>query len=576
MNLIARLRARLTARYAAADKSALTNLVFLAVITLSTLLLAGVLTFTWWSANLAPAVEVNGSSISIGEAKARGSIENFRLNFQAASIKARVSAGTLTNDQGTSLLQNISDAGKNLSSQITSDIVDSLLVAKLAGDRGLTADQAAVDAEWTAEMSTPELRLLRRITIPIASDKKSGGATAATIAAAKAKADALLAEIKGGGDFATIAKRESSDSFAPEGGRIGWSAKAEDPTNDAAYTAAWALTAPGPTEVISQSFDQYAIFYVDQIRPAEVDPTFASSASAAGIDLDLYKKMIAERVLQTALSKAVTAELLVDPVEQRDISYVSVTSPQGSNADAEEVLVRHILYSPKHDSKGAAKLSPSDPAWAAAQAQAQATYDKIKAGASMESFASQSDDKGSGAKGGLLGWAPKGSYVPEFEQAVWADGLKVGDLLGPIKTKYGYHVIQFEGRRAGLTLRMELLAKDLAVPGTDFNARVSAAKADFTGLTSDNVGFTPRYALTSQIGTTAWGLAAGGVSSAESLNGQLVIIKVNAVESRPLTPTQQDAIKSSGFLVWLDTYRLAATIAVDGSVVQQPGGSPAP
>jgi len=581
VNPIARLRAKTTARFQAADKSVLTNLAFLGAIALSTLLLVGVLATSWWSANLAPAVEVNGSSISIGEAKARGDIENFRLNLQASRIKARVSAGTLTNDQGNALLQKISDTGNNLSSQLTSDMIDVLLVANIASDRNLAPDQAAVDTEWANEMSTPELRLLRRITISIERDKKSGAPTEATIAAARAKADALLAEVKGGGDFAAIAKRDSSDSFAQDGGRIGWSTQAEDPMTDAAYAAAWALTAPGPTEVISQSLDQFAIFYVDQIRPTKIDPNFDSSASSAGIDLDLYKKMVAERVLKAALSESVTAELLIDPVEQRDISYVSVASsqgasPQGGSADVEEVLVRHILYSPNDDSKGAAKLDPSDPAWAAAEAEAKATYDKIAAGASMESFAKQSDDTGSGANGGLLGWAPKGSYVPEFEDAVWADGLKVGDLLGPIKTKYGYHVIQFEGSRPGLTLRMELLAKELSAEGADFDALVASAKKDFDGMTSDNVGFTPRYALNSQIGGTAWSLAAGGVSNAETLNGQIVIIKVNAVEQRPLTDTQRDTIKASGFLVWLDTYRLSATISIEGSVVQGAGVSPAP
>ena len=552
----------------------LTNLAFLGAIALSTLLLAGVLAVGWWSDNYASAVTVNGSSISVGEAKSRGEIANFRLSLEAARIRARVSAGTLTNEEADALLQQLDDAGTNLSSQLTSDMIDALLVAQLAGEKSVTIDQVAIDAAWADETATPELRLLRRISIEIAKGSK-GVPTEATIAAAQQKADAILAEIKAGGDVGAIAKRESSDAYAAEGGRLGWSTKAEDPLTDPAYAAAWALTAVGATEAISQSASQLVIFYVDQIRPAQADPNFEVSASDAKINMDLYKKMVGERALSAALSEVVTAELLVDPVEQRDISYIAVPVPQG-NSEVEEVLVRHLLYSPNDDSAGAAGLDATDPAWAAAEAEAKAAYEKIAAGASMESLADQSDDTGSGEQGGLLGWAAKGSYVPAFEDAVWADGLQVGDLLGPIKTEFGYHVMQFEGRRDGMTLRMEILAQELAGASVDFDARAAEALKEFEGMTTDNLGFTSRYSLNAQIGSAAWLLAAGEVSSVQTLNSQMVIFKINAIEERALTEEQKATIKTSGYLVWLDTYRQTAEIAIDGSVVQEAGGSPAP
>jgi parvulin-like peptidyl-prolyl isomerase len=575
MRLVARLRARLSAWYDQADKSLLTNMAFLAAIGLSAVLLVGAVGASWWTSTFAAAVEVNGRAISVGEARARGEIELFRLGQESARIRARVSAGTLASEQGNAILQQINDQATNVSSQLTSDMIDVLLVGQLAEERGVIADQAAIDAEWSKETSIPELRLLRRITIDIEDDPKTGSPSTSTTAAAQSIAESLLAEIKAGGDVAAIAKRESTDSFAADGGRIGWSTKDEDPQSDAGYEAAWALTVVGPTDVIKRADDQFVIFYVDQIRPSTLDADFEGAARDVGIDMALYKKMSAERALQAALSADVTAELLMEPVQQRDVSFVSIAAPQDGGM-GEEVQVRHILYSPSGNSEAAAELDPADPAWAAAEAEAAEAYDLIANGTPIEELASQSDDTGSGAEGGLLAWAIKGTFVPEFDEAVWADGLAQGDLLGPIKTQFGYHVIQFEARRAGVLLRLEQLAVELAAAGADFDVAAEAAAKEIDGLTVDRPGFVVQYAINPDLSAIVWGLGDGEVSSVKTLGEQLAIIRVNAIENKPYTEVQRMSVEASGFLIWLDGYRSSARIAIDGAVVQDPDATPAP
>jgi parvulin-like peptidyl-prolyl isomerase len=54
----------------------------------------------------------------------------------------------------------------------------------------------------------------------------------------------------------------------------------------------------------------------------------------------------------------------------------------------------------------------------------------------------RSTDTQSSADGGDLGCTSKGSFVPEFEDAVL--GAKTGDTLGPVKTTYGYHIIRVD------------------------------------------------------------------------------------------------------------------------------------
>ena len=575
MNLITRLRSRIAAWYETADKSLLTNFAFLAAIALSALLLVGAVGASWWGNTFATAVEVNGRSMSVGEARARGDIELFRLGLESSRIRARVSAGTLSSEQGNVILEQINDAATNINSQITSEIIDVLLVSQLAEERDVTADQAAIDAEWAKETTIPELRLLRRITLDIANDPNTGAPSVATTAAAEAKADALVAEIAAGGDFSAIAKRESSDSFAVEGGRIGWSTRDEDPLTDTGYAAAWERTTVGATDAIKRSDDQIVIFYVDQIRPATTDADFEKNASEASIDMGLYKRVAAERALEAALSSVITAELLVEPVQQRDVSFVSIAAAQDGGM-GEEVQVRHLLFSPNDDAQKTDELDANDPAWAAAKADADAAFAAIQSGETLASLAAGSDDESSAAEGGLLAWAIKGTFVPEFDDAVWADGLEQGDLLGPIKTEFGYHVIQFEGRRAGLMLRLEELAIELRNAGTGFDARAEEAKKDFAGLTVDQPGFVVRFAINPDLSKIVWGLGDGEVSSVVTLGEQLAIIRVNAIENRPFTEAQRTSVNASGFLIWLDGYRAAAKISIEGNVVQEATETPAP
>ncbi|RLT26238.1 MAG: hypothetical protein DWI49_04335 [Chloroflexi bacterium] len=566
MNVIDRIRAAVAARFAAADKSVLTNLAFLSAIGLSAVLLLGVMGASWWSDNLAPAIEVNGSSISVGEARARGDIESFRLTLQSERIRARVAAGTLTAEEGDAALQKLNEEGTNLSSKLTSDMIDSLLIKDLATAREVVADQSVIDTAWQSERMTAELRLLRRITITFKPGEED---------AAKERADAILAQLQSGEDFGAIAKKESEDSYAVDGGRIGWSSRDEDPKSDSGYVAAWDLSAPGPTAPVKQDPGQWVIFFVDQIRPATEDVGFDQRMSEANINVGVFQKMVAESVLRDALDKAVTAELLVGPVEQRDISYVTVVLP-ADGVDVEEVLVRHILYSPNDDSNGASKLASDDPAWAAAEAEANQALNEMKTGTPMASFAVNSDDTGSAKKDGLLGWSPKGAYVGAFEDAVWAEGLTPGDLLGPIKTEFGYHVIQFEGRRPPLSLRMGELAKALATAGEGYTARVEEAKIDIDGLQAGDAGFVSRYSINADLANAAWAVPTGEVGPLVSLSDRLLIVKVNASEQRELTEAQKSAISGNGFWSWLGEYRSSAAIKIDGEVAQEVGSTPAP
>lgn len=77
--------------------------------------------------------------------------------------------------------------------------------------------------------------------------------------------------------------------------------------------------------------------------------------------------------------------------------------------------------------------------------EAQDVLAALQSGESFSDLAKAvSADTGSGANGGELGWAPVTQYVPEFADAV--RNAAIGELVGPVKSEFGYHIIQVRAK----------------------------------------------------------------------------------------------------------------------------------
>lgn len=74
--------------------------------------------------------------------------------------------------------------------------------------------------------------------------------------------------------------------------------------------------------------------------------------------------------------------------------------------------------------------------------EAQKIYDEIQDGKSFEDAANEYSLDNQGQNGGDLGEFPKGSMVKEFEDALIE--LDEGEISGPVKTQFGYHLIKLD------------------------------------------------------------------------------------------------------------------------------------
>lgn len=131
---------------------------------------------------------------------------------------------------------------------------------------------------------------------------------------------------------------------------------------------------------------------------------------------------------------------------------------------------------------------------------------QINEGADFEELAKQySEDPGSKASGGQLGYVKKTQLVPEFEKAIF-DDLSVGEVtVEPVETQFGYHLIEklddkgLGGERE-VKSRHILIAKASAqdfVPATEqwLNTQLSGKNLDKAQLIFDQNTGSPQVAL---------------------------------------------------------------------------------
>ena len=134
--------------------------------------------------------------------------------------------------------------------------------------------------------------------------------------------------------------------------------------------------------------------------------------------------------LELARQSILIRELFNDYVKKHPVTDADIQAEYDKfkgQATGTEYRARHILVEKEDDAK--------------------ALIAQIKGGAKFEDLAKkESKDPGSGQNGGELDWANSGSYVPEFSAALVA--LKKGEMTEtPVKTQFGYHIIQLEETR---------------------------------------------------------------------------------------------------------------------------------
>jgi parvulin-like peptidyl-prolyl isomerase len=198
----------------------------------------------------------------------------------------------------------------------------------------------------------------------------------------------------------------------------------------------------------------------------------------------------------------------------------------------------------------------------------------------MEAFAERARRDGTDAtaqRGGDLGFFERGDMVPEFAGALFdAEGLQEGDIIGPVRSEFGWHVIMYVASRAPLADRLAVVETALAEPGADF-AEVARELSDgSTAQQGGEIGWRVVDQLEDLVRMSVTVLDIGEHSQAtEGERGYTFYQKLEEA-TRPLDPDQVARVSATAFADWYDEQRFAAEdegrISIDDSVYSETEG----
>jgi parvulin-like peptidyl-prolyl isomerase len=146
------------------------------------------------------------------------------------------------------------------------------------------------------------------------------------------------------------------------------------------------------------------------------DERYEKAIKQQGLTDEQAREAIRQNLVSQALFKKVTGDVKVTDADIKE--YYSTHKTQYVQPESRDV--RHILVPKK-------ELADS-------------LYQQLKGGSNFAQLAKRySKDPGSASNGGKL-TVTKGQTVPEFDKTAFS--LKNGELSQPVKTQYGYHIIQ--------------------------------------------------------------------------------------------------------------------------------------
>ncbi|HTP80386.1 MAG TPA: peptidylprolyl isomerase [Bacteroidota bacterium] len=212
-------------------------------------------------------------------------------------------------------------------------------------------------------------------------------------------------------------------------------------------------------EEVTRTLDQQIQNLVRQLGSEQrVEQTYGKPISRIRREFreEMKKQLLVQRVRQNREANVT--------VTRREVEEFYQTYKDSLPQVPEEFELSQIFIVPKPDSLVEAQTRKT----------MEAIRDSIVGGGDFAAFAKRYSIDATASSGGDLGWAKRGDYVHEFEEAVF--GMKEGEISPVIKTQFGFHIVQLLARRGESVHARHILMRIEKGPRSD-SAAVDTLRA---------------------------------------------------------------------------------------------------
>ena len=191
-------------------------------------------------------------------------------------------------------------------------------------------------------------------------------------------------------------------------------------------------------EEVQNNLDQRMSYMISQIgSPKEIEAYYGKSLGQ--IEEELFDQVKEQKIIE-AMQRTITSDVKVTPSEVKQ--FFDKIPKDSLPYFSTEVQVGQLVMKPEPGSKQLGKVE---------RRLLEIRGSILRGTETFENMARRySEDPGSGSRGGQLPFYKRGELATEFEEAAMT--MEVGELSMPIKTDFGYHLIELQERR-GNTFR---------------------------------------------------------------------------------------------------------------------------
>ena len=506
----------------------------------------------YWESHFRPVAAVAGSDFDRGDLDVRERILAAETIAQIAELQAQLGGprDQIVQQQIDSLSQRFND----LASEAAHSLVDSAVLRSRADDFGVSVSEDELDAGVAERLTLPERVHASLILVEALPDDAdpTDEPTDEQRADAQAAAQAARDRVEGGEEFSAVATDVSDDFTSSLGGDLGWF---ED--GDAAYGEYFDALADaddgdlvGPIETERGS----AVLQLVARRAATTEGGLGDILAEQGVDDATYRDYVRGALLVDQYREYFESEVVTSPAAQQRVAQIFIKGVSGSVVPQERA--RHVLIQP--DPELDDQTQATDAQWDAALEEARAVQNLVQADdADWFAIAQEhSDDTGSATRGGDLGWYDPAD--PQFVTAFAATlaSLDVGDVSDPVRTEFGYHVIEKTGERDSPEQQAADLVKQLRDDPDSFAATAEQVSEDYeTAQEGGELGWVAPYQLDKLQEDAVFGLTEVDEISDPvdaGADGITIYKLLESSDRREIEDERLDEIRSGGFDRWLD------------------------